>query len=131
MYRISVNLAKANRQNLRKAVRPVSADLICLDFGMTRTKHDRMIELEVYAAGVRNPEKMMALTLELDVISGLRYKVDTNHDIIYMEFRGQVPTLSALKSLFVKTGLEAKFVGQLPPEISSKKSTQRIENAAA
>ena len=41
-----------------------------------------MIELEVYAAGVRNPEKMMALTLELDVISGLRYKVDTNHDII-------------------------------------------------
>ena len=61
-----------------------------------------MIELEVYAAGVRNPEKMMALTLELDVISGLRYKVDTNHDIIYMEFRGQVPTLSALKSLFSK-----------------------------
>ena len=27
-----------------------------------------MIELEVYAAGVRNPEKMMALALELDVI---------------------------------------------------------------
>ena len=48
-----------------------------------------MIELEVYAAGVRNPEKMMALALELDVISGLRYKVDTNHDIIYMEFTGQ------------------------------------------
>ena len=90
-----------------------------------------MIELEVYAAGVRNPEKMMALALELDVISGLRYKVDTNHDIIYMEFTGQVPTLSALKSLFIKTGLEAKFVGQLPPEISSKKSTQRIENVAA
>jgi hypothetical protein len=90
-----------------------------------------MIELEVYAAGVRNPEKMMALALELDVVSGLRYKVDTNHDIIYMEFAGQVPTLSALKSLFIKTGLEAKFVGQLPPEISSKKSTQRIENVAA
>jgi len=89
-----------------------------------------MIELEVYAAGVRNPEKMMALALELDVISGLRYKVDTNHDIIYMEFVGQAPTLSTLKSLFIKTGLEAKFVGQLPPEISSKKSTQRIENVA-
>ena len=27
-----------------------------------------MIELEVYAAGVRNPEKMMALALELDVM---------------------------------------------------------------
>ena len=45
-----------------------------------------MIELEIYAAGVRNPEKMMALALELDVLSGLRYKVDTNHDVVYMEF---------------------------------------------
>ena len=90
-----------------------------------------MIELEVYAAGLRNPEKMMALALELDVISGLRYKVDTNHDIIYMEFTESVPTLSTLKSVFIKTGLEAKFVGQLPQEINSKKSTQRIENAAA
>ena len=90
-----------------------------------------MIELEVYAAGVRNPEKMMALALELDGISGLRYKVDTNHDIIYMEFMGEAPTLSTLKSLFIKTDLEAKFVGQLPPEVSSKKSTQRIENVAA
>jgi hypothetical protein len=102
-----------------------------LDFGTARTKHAGMIELEVYAAGVRNPEKMMALALELDVISGLRYKVDTNHDIIYMEFMGEAPTLSTLRSLFIKTELEAKFVGQLPPEISSKKSTQRIENVAA
>jgi hypothetical protein len=102
-----------------------------LDFGQAPTKHSDMVELEVYAAGVRNPEKMMALALELDVISGLRYKVDTNHDIIYMEFTESVPTLSTLKSVFIKTGLEAKFVGQLPPEINSKKSTQRIENAAA
>jgi hypothetical protein len=104
---------------------------LCLDFGTARPKHAGMIELEVYAAGVRNPEKMMALALELDVISGLRYKVDTNHDIIYMEFKGEAPTLSTLRSLFIKTELEAKFVGQLPPEISSKKSTQRIENVAA
>jgi hypothetical protein len=104
---------------------------LCLDFGTARKKHAGMIELEVYAAGVRNPEKMMALALELDVISGLRYKVDTNHDIIYMEFMGEAPTLSTLRSLFIKTDLEAKFVGQLPPEVSSKKSTQRIENVAA
>jgi hypothetical protein len=104
---------------------------LCLDFDPARTKHSRMIELEVYAAGVRNPEKMMALALELDVIAGLRYKVDTHHDIIYMEFTERVPTLSALKSIFIKTGLDAKFVGQLPPGINSKKSTQRIENVAA
>ena len=90
-----------------------------------------MVELEVYAAGVRTPEKMMALALELDVMAGLRYKVDTHHDIIYMEFTERVPTLSALRSVFLKTGVEAKFVGQVPPEINSKKSTQRIDNVAA
>jgi hypothetical protein len=86
-----------------------------------------MIELEVYAAGVRNPDKMMALALELDGIAGLRYKVDTNHDIVYMEFSAQPPSAAGLQAVFLKTGLEAKFVGQLPPEVDSKKKTQRID----
>lgn len=92
-----------------------------------------MIELEVYAAGVRQADKMMALALELDVIPGLRYKVDTNHDIVYMEFGEQAtpPTVSSLQSVFRKTGLEAKFVGQLPSEVSSKKKTQRILDVSA
>ena len=85
-----------------------------------------MIELEVYAAGVRRPDKMMGLALELDVLPGLRYKVDTNHDIIYLEFSGAVPAQHDIESFFRKLGLEAKFVGQLPPEVSSKKKTERI-----
>ena len=85
-----------------------------------------MIELEVYAAGVRHPDKMMGLALELDVLPGLRYKVDTNHDIIYLEFSGLVPAQHDIESFFRKLGLEAKFVGQLPPEVSSKKKTERI-----
>jgi hypothetical protein len=85
-----------------------------------------MIELEVYSAGVRQPDKMMGLALELDVLPGLRYKVDTNHDIIYMEFNADVPSQRDLESIFRKLGLEAKFVGQLPPEVSSKKKTTRI-----
>ena len=86
-----------------------------------------MVELEVYAAGVRHPDKMMALALEMDAIPGLRYKVDTNHDIVYMEFNDLEPTLTGIQSIFTKTGLDAKFVGQLPPEISSKKKTQLID----
>ncbi len=85
-----------------------------------------MIDIEVYAAGVRHPDKMMALALELDVTPGLRYKVDTNHDIVYMEFSGQAPTMAGVQSVFRKVGLEAKFVGQLPTEVDSKKKTQRI-----
>jgi hypothetical protein len=85
-----------------------------------------VIELEVYAAGIRQPDLMMALALELDVQPGLRYKVDTNHDIIYMEFKEAGPSQHVLESIFRKAGLEAKFVGQLPPEVSSKRKTQRI-----
>lgn len=85
-----------------------------------------MIEIEVYAAGVRHPDKMMALALELDGISGLRYKVDTNHDIVYMEYGDQPPTVTDVEAVFHKLGLEAKFVGHLPPEVDSKKKTQRI-----
>jgi len=86
-----------------------------------------MVEVEIYAAGVRSPEKMMALALELDSLSGIRYKVDTNHDIVYMEFMREAPALAALKSIFNKAGLQARFVGALPPEVNSdKKKTQRL-----
>lgn len=90
-----------------------------------------MIDIEVYAAGVRQTDKMMALALELEVIPGLRYKVDTNHDIVYMEFSEQPPTMAGVQSIFKKVGLDAKFVGQLPPEVDSKKKTQRIETGQA
>ena len=85
-----------------------------------------MVELEVYAPGVRAPDKMLGLALELDVIPGLRYKVDTDHDIIYMEFEDEVPRLSTFEVLFAKLELDLKFVGRLPENVSSCKKTQRI-----
>lgn len=85
-----------------------------------------MVELEVYAAGVRSPEKMMALALELDTFSGLRYKVDTNHDIIYMEFTNDPPPVSTVRAVFERAGLNAKIVGALPDALVHKKKTQRL-----
>jgi len=85
-----------------------------------------MNELEIYAAGVRQPEKMLGLALELDVIPNLRYKIDTNHDIVYMEFSAEIPSANSLESIFSKLGLKALFVGQVPPAGSSPKKTQRI-----
>jgi hypothetical protein len=85
-----------------------------------------MIEVEVYAAGVRQPEKMLGLALELDVLPNFRYKVDTNHDIVYMEFGGEAPTLSALESIFRKISLVPRFVGQLSLKQECGKTTQRI-----
>ena len=86
-----------------------------------------MIELEVYAAGVRNLEKILELDHELETIPGLHYKVDSNHDIVYMEFDSPTFTLTELKSIFTKLGLSAKIVGTIPQELNPKKSkTQPI-----
>jgi len=85
-----------------------------------------MVEMEFYAPGVRQPEKMLGLALELDALEGLTYKVDTNHDIIYMEFSSALPSQDALVSIFRKLKLEMKFVGEIPSELTSKKKTQAI-----
>lgn len=87
---------------------------------------NHMIEVEIYAPGVRQADKMLGLALELDVIPGLRYKVDTNHDIVYMEFSGAVTAAAALEEVFRKIGLEPRFVGQLPQSGNRAKKTQRI-----
>jgi hypothetical protein len=86
-----------------------------------------MIELEVYAAGVRNLEKILELDHELEAIPGLHYKVDSNHDIVYMEFESPSFTITELKAIFTKLGLHAKIVGSIPAELNPKKTkTQPI-----
>ena len=87
-----------------------------------------MIEIEVYAAGVRNLEKILELDHELEAISGLHYKVDSNHDIVYMEMESPTFTVTDIRGIFSKLGLDAKIVGTIPSEISAKKSkTQPIK----
>lgn len=85
-----------------------------------------MIELEVYAKGIRQQEKILGLALELDNIPGLTYKVDSNHDLVYLEFHKAVPSLDDLKSIFNKLELDAKFVGALSPEVRPKAKTERL-----
>ena len=85
-----------------------------------------MIELEVYAAGVRDPEKILELEHALEVLPGLRYKIDANHDVVYMDMDQPTVDLEELKKLFRRAGLDAKFVGSVPPEMSKKAKTQKI-----
>jgi hypothetical protein len=86
-----------------------------------------MIELEVYAAGVRNLEKILELDHELEAIPGIHYKVDSNHDIVYMEFDTVNFTIAEVTSIFSKLGLAAKIVGNIPSELNPKKTkTQPI-----
>lgn len=86
-----------------------------------------MVELEVYAAGLRSPDKITGITLELDSISGLRYKIDTNHDIVYLEFVSEPLSLEDIAAIFNKYDLKARFVGAMSPAIQQTgKKTQRL-----
>jgi hypothetical protein len=88
----------------------------------------RVLELEVYAAGVRDLSKILELDIELGTIPGLHYKVDRNHDIIYMELEGPTVTFREIRSIFRKLGLDPKFVGAIPAELRPKTKTQLLES---
>ncbi|MGA1540081.1 MAG: hypothetical protein ACO39C_06640 [Chthoniobacterales bacterium] len=87
-----------------------------------------MIELEIYAAGVRAPDKLMGLDLELGAIPRLRYKVDTLHDIVFLESDDSNLSLEAIRSIFSKLDLQARFVGQTHSVARSKSATQLIRS---
>lgn len=85
-----------------------------------------MIELEIYAAGVRAPDKLMGLDLELGAIPGLRYKVDTLHDVVFIESEDAGISLEVIRSIFNKLDLKALFVGQTHSVARLKSATQVI-----
>lgn len=85
-----------------------------------------MTELEVYAAGLRAPDKLMGLDLELGAIPGLRYKVDTLHDLMFLESDDPDLSLQEIESIFNKIGLKARFVGQTHTVAKSATATQVI-----
>ena len=85
-----------------------------------------MIELEVYAAGVRDLSKILELDHELEAIAGLHYKVDRNHDLIYLELEQPTMSVREIRSIFRKLGLEPRFIGAIPAELRAKPETQLL-----
>jgi hypothetical protein len=85
-----------------------------------------MIELEVYAAGLRDLNKILELDHQLEAVPGLRYKVDSNHDLVYMELEEPVITLREIRAMFRKLDLEPRFIGAVSPELRPKTKTQLL-----
>lgn len=85
-----------------------------------------MLELEVYAAGVRDLNKILELEHELEPLTGLRYKVDRNHDVVYFEFDEPIVTFREIRAIFRKLGLEPRFIGAIPDELRPKTKTQLL-----
>lgn len=85
-----------------------------------------MFELEVYAAGLRDVHKILELDHELETVPGLRYKVDRNHDLVYLELAEPSVTFRDLRAIFRKLNLEPRFVGAIPHELRPKTKTQPL-----
>jgi hypothetical protein len=85
-----------------------------------------MIELEVYAAGLRNLDTIMELDSQLATLPGVRYKVDGNHDLVYLEFEEAGTTLRELRAMFRKIGLEPRFIGAVPDELRDRTKTEPL-----
>ena len=85
-----------------------------------------MIELEVYAAGVRDLNKILELDHQLEAIAGLRYKVDSNHDIVYLELDEPTITVREIRSIFSKLGFEPRFVGEITPALLPRSKTHLL-----
>lgn len=87
-----------------------------------------MIELEVYAAGLRNLDTIMELDRQLATFPGVRYKVDGNHDLVYLELEDAGITLREFRAVFRKIGLEPRFIGAIPDALRDRTKTEPLSS---
>ena len=85
-----------------------------------------MFEVEIYARGLREMDNVLELDRQFVEIAGLRYKVDTNHDIVYLEFDEPTLSIREIRAIFLKLNLEPLIVGAIPPELESRTKTERL-----
>ncbi len=77
-----------------------------------------MIEIEVYARGLRSESNLLELRGQMDLYPQIRYKVDSHHELVYFEFDKPVEvTLQQVMEVFTNIGLEPRLVGQVPEEL--------------
>lgn len=74
-----------------------------------------MLEIEIYAPGLRQENIQMEFRSQMDMLPLVRYKVDTNHELVYFEIDDPLNvTLDQLTETFTSVGLAPRIVGQLP-----------------
>src|ERR1700731_1905260 len=85
-----------------------------------------MLELEVYAAGLGDLDKILELDHQLAAIPGLRYKVDRNHNLVYLELDQPTITFREIRAIFRKLALDSRFIGAIPAELQPKTKTKHL-----
>ncbi len=87
-----------------------------------------MIELEVYARGLRNGDTVMQLRNQMELVPRVRYKIDDHHDLVYFEIEDAAEvTLKEINNVFKDIGLEPRFVGQAVEGLASGSDTARLQ----
>jgi len=74
-----------------------------------------MIEIEVYSPGLRVESNLLELRGQMDMLSRVRYKVDSHHELVYFELDEPTEiTLEQVMEVFTNIGLNPRLVGQVP-----------------
>ena len=72
------------------------------------------VEVEVYAPGIRNGDGILRLSRELDLLPGIRHKVDARHEIVYFEADGlDCLSQQQIVDIFEVIGVPMRFVGDV------------------
>ncbi len=85
-----------------------------------------MMELEAYAAGLRDLNKILELDHQLEAIAGLRHELDSNYYLIYLEFHKTTLNVRERRAIFLRLGLDPRFIGAIPLEFRSKSKTKPL-----
>ena len=85
-----------------------------------------MIDLQVYAPGLRDGDNVVKLGHVLETNPDVRYKVDAKHDMVYFEFDQPSMSLSEIRDAFRALGLKPRLVGILPEELQERTKTTRL-----
>ncbi len=87
-----------------------------------------MIEIEVYARGLRAESSLLELRGQMDLLPQVRYKIDTHHDLVYFEIdEAGIISLKQISEVFTNIGLTPRFVGQLPEGLADDEGTRRLD----
>ena len=84
-----------------------------------------MIEVEIYAPGLRSESNVMQLRNQMDHFPKVRYKVDARHDLVYFEIDkpGDINQME-IHQIFDAIDLQPRFVGQIPEELRTGQTTR-------
>lgn len=60
-------------------------------------------------------------------IAGLRYKVDRDHNLVYLELDQPTITFRQIRAIFRKLALDPHFIGSIPAELRPKTKTRPLD----